>query len=109
VDDSTFSFGHSDPEVLSAALTRQYSEISKYMEANRLVINDDKTHLVVMGTQSMLAKNIWSAFKQEYIPSHPQNLKNFLVVKSMKTSNGDSIFCQVTSPPSGNSTAESMD
>ena len=26
------------------------------MEANRLVINDDKTHLVVMGTQCMLAK-----------------------------------------------------
>ena len=51
--DSTFSFGHPDPEVLTAALTSQYSEISKYMEANRLVINDDKTHLVVMGKQSM--------------------------------------------------------
>ena len=56
VDDSTFSFGHTDPEVLSRTLTSQYAEISKYMEANKLVINDDKTHLVVMGTHSMSVK-----------------------------------------------------
>ena len=47
VDDSTYSLAHSNPEVLSSGLTRQYQEIAKYMAANKLVINDDKTHLPV--------------------------------------------------------------
>jgi hypothetical protein len=54
--DSNFSVGHSDPAVLSRTLSSQYEQISKYMEANRLVINDDKTHLVVLGTRCMAAK-----------------------------------------------------
>ena len=48
VDDATYSVGHSCPAVLSDNLTKQYDIISDYMAANKLVINDDKTHLVVM-------------------------------------------------------------
>ena len=55
VDDGTYSVAHSDPAVLSSKLSDQYQEISKYMVANKLVINDDKTHLVVMGTKSSAA------------------------------------------------------
>ena len=51
VDDGTYSFGCSDPVELSTTLTAQYNKISKYMVANKLVINDDKTHLVVMAKQ----------------------------------------------------------
>ena len=53
VDDSTYSFGHSCPTILSNTLTQQYNDISNYMAANKLVINDDKTHLVVMGRKKM--------------------------------------------------------
>ena len=53
VDDSTYSCAQTDPEVLSSSLTDQYQIISKYMAANKLVINDDKTHLLVLGTKSM--------------------------------------------------------
>ena len=56
VDDSTYSYSNSNPAVLSSTLTSQYEQISKYMVANRLVINDDKTHLVVLGTKAMAAK-----------------------------------------------------
>ena len=49
VDDATYSHGDKDPETLSSSLTDQYNKISKYMAANKLVINDDKTQLVVMG------------------------------------------------------------
>ena len=49
VDDSTYSHGEEDPEALSNNLSEQYSKISAYMAANKLVINGDKTHLVVMG------------------------------------------------------------
>ena len=53
VDDSTYSLAESDPEALSRGLTAQYEEISKYMAANKLVINADKTHLLVLGTRAM--------------------------------------------------------
>ena len=55
-DDGTFSFGHSDPEVLTSTLTAQYDKIAKYMNSNKLVINDDKTQLVVMSTRATAAK-----------------------------------------------------
>ena len=56
VDDSTYSLAQSDPEVLSRELSKQYQVISNYMAANKLVINDDKTHLLVLGTRSMSEK-----------------------------------------------------
>lgn len=52
VDDATYSFGSSDPAVLSNTLTTQYNLISKYMVSNKLVINDDKTNLVVMAKKN---------------------------------------------------------
>ena len=52
--DGTYSFGCSDPAELSNTLTEQYNKISKYMVSNKLVINDDKTHLVVMTKQGKM-------------------------------------------------------
>ena len=37
-------------------MKEEYEEISKYMVANRLVINDVKKHLVVLGTRSIAAR-----------------------------------------------------
>ena len=56
VDDCTYSTGGTDPQVLSEKLTTQYKIISDYMAANNLVINADKTHLVVMGTKKTAAR-----------------------------------------------------
>ena len=53
VDDSTYSIAEADPDDLSSALTDQYQVISKYMAANKLVINDEKTHVLVLGTRAM--------------------------------------------------------
>ena len=50
VDDSTYMYSSSDPAVLSEKLSLQYKKLSEYMGDNKLVINDDKTHLLVMGT-----------------------------------------------------------
>ena len=49
VDDSTYTFSSSDPAVLSGKLSEQYRRLADYMGDNKLVINDDKTHLLVMG------------------------------------------------------------
>ena len=56
VDDSTYSVASPDPAVLTTTLTMQYKRISTYMAANKLVINDDKTHLVVMGSKAVAAR-----------------------------------------------------
>jgi hypothetical protein len=42
----------SDPEVLSYKLTTQYRKLTDYMGDTGLVINDDKTHLIVMGRKN---------------------------------------------------------
>ena len=56
VDDCTYSHGDKDPAILSDTLSAQYKKISNYMAANKLVINADKTHLVVMGTKATAAR-----------------------------------------------------
>ena len=51
MDDSTYSVASSDPQILSDKLSTQYRKLADYMGDTGLVINDDKTHLVVMGTR----------------------------------------------------------
>ena len=41
---------------MSAQLDGKYKVISEYMASNKLVINADKTHLLVMGNRSMVDK-----------------------------------------------------
>ena len=50
VDDGAYSLGHSDPTVLSEALTDKYRLLERWMNNNKLVINPDKTHLMVIGS-----------------------------------------------------------
>ena len=56
VDDATYSVGHRDAGILSQKLTDQYSKIADYMAANNLVINAEKTHLVVMSAKNLSAR-----------------------------------------------------
>ena len=49
-DDSTYTKSDKDPEVVQNGITEKYNQISDYMAKNRLVLNSDKTHLMVMAT-----------------------------------------------------------
>ena len=51
VDDGAYSFAHSDPTVLSRVLTEKYNVLEDWMNNNKLVINPDKTHMMVIGTK----------------------------------------------------------
>ena len=53
VDDGTYTFTHQDPLILSQVLSSKYKNIEEYMVTNQLVINADKTHLLVMGSKKM--------------------------------------------------------
>ena len=49
-DDTSYSCSSKDPAILSEKLTDKYKIISQFLVNNRLKLNDDKTHLMVMTT-----------------------------------------------------------
>ena len=49
-DDSTYTVQGSDPEELSAKLSGKYEVLADYLASNKLKVNDDKTHLLVLTT-----------------------------------------------------------
>ena len=49
-DDSTLTCTGAKPADLSRKLTEKYTAVAEYMINNRLKLNDDKTHLLVMDT-----------------------------------------------------------
>ena len=56
VDDGAYSYAHSDPAILSEVLTRKYNVLEEWVNANKLVINADKTHLMVLGPKKISKK-----------------------------------------------------
>ena len=49
-DDTSYSCADSDPAQLSEKLSAKFATISDFMISNKLKLNDDKTHLMVMTT-----------------------------------------------------------
>ena len=49
-DDSTYSVSNHHQDVLEQKLNERYTILANYMGNNRLKLNDDKTHLLVMTT-----------------------------------------------------------
>ena len=109
VDDSTYSLADSDPASLSSALTNQYKTISRYMAANKLVINDDKTHLLVLGTKAMRDKRdmvTMEAGHHTIIPSKKEKLLGCVISDDLKwrkhiLEDEQSILRQLTSRVNG--------
>ena len=48
VDDGAYSYAHHDPAVLSHVLTYKFNKLKEWLNANKLLIYPDKTHLIVM-------------------------------------------------------------
>ena len=49
-DDATLSAYSKDPAVLKTKLDEHYELIAKYMAMNKLKLNSEKTHLMIMRT-----------------------------------------------------------
>ena len=56
-DDSTYTATARTPEELSNKIERKYKVMSNYLTENRLCINSDKTHLLIMSTRQKRRKN----------------------------------------------------
>ena len=50
-DDSTYSTSSHDQDILNEKLNDRYTVLADYMGNNRLKLNDDKTHLLIMTTR----------------------------------------------------------
>ena len=55
-DDSTYSISGKTANEISQKIATKYEIISEYMQLNRLKLNDDKTHLMVMMTDQLKRK-----------------------------------------------------
>ena len=51
-DDSTYTKSNKDPNELKQEIETKYQEIASYMSRNKLVLNTDKTHLLVMASRT---------------------------------------------------------
>ena len=56
VDDGAYTYAHHDPSILSEVLTRKFKLLEEWISGNRLVINADKTHLLVLGSKKISDK-----------------------------------------------------
>ena len=70
VDDGAYSYAHSDSTTLSEFLTRKFKLLEELINGNRLVINSDKTHLMVLGP-----KKISNRRKEVCIQAGPYTIK----------------------------------
>ena len=95
--------------ILSSTLTAQYKTISTYMAANKLVINADKTHLIVMGTKATARRReevTLQADQHAIIPSRTEKLLGGHVSEDLKwrehiLGNEQSLSNQLTSRVNG--------
>jgi hypothetical protein len=55
VDDGTVYFSSKQPDIVSQKLSNHYEKIESYMNSNKLVINSEKTHLLVMVGRGAIA------------------------------------------------------
>ena len=51
-DDSTYTKSNKDPAALKEEIDIKYRDIVDYMSRNKLVLNTDKTHLLVMASRA---------------------------------------------------------
>ena len=68
-------------------LSNQYKKIEEYMAANKLVINGDKTHLVVMGSSAHTAKRQevrLQAGNHTILPSPNEKLLGGIISQDLK-------------------------
>ena len=87
-DDSTCSISDKDPKVICEKLETKYELISDYMSSNKLKLNSDKTHLMVMMTDQLRRRHqidIKLNTKQEYIePTENEKMLGGIISQNLK-------------------------
>ena len=77
-DDGAYSFEHKDPTVLSRMITEKNNLLENCMNNNRLVINPDKTHMMVMGNKNVEPLRQQIIMMAGNFITHPTKTETFL-------------------------------
>ena len=67
VDDSSSYYGHKDPQVVKEVTQRNYTATEEYMNCNKLKINGDKSHLLVLTKGDSVAGGAAAAQRRETV------------------------------------------
>ena len=78
VDDGAYSYANSDPAVLSEVLSRKYNLLEEWISGNKLVINPDKTHLMVMSPKKFSARRSQVSIQAGPFTIHPTETEKLL-------------------------------
>ena len=87
VDDGAYSVSSTDPTELSRIMNRKYSRLEDWMNSNKLVINADKTHLMVMTQRKDSNKRMLVNVKagvHNIIPTEKEKMLGGLLHQSLK-------------------------
>ena len=77
-DDSTYTISDKDPNKLSDKLSSKFEVMADFLTANKLKVNSDKTHLVVMGTKKSAARRNEVSVKADGYIIHPSKSEMLL-------------------------------
>ena len=85
VDDGIVTFAHKEPAVIIQVLTEHYNTIAKYMAANKFVINDDKTHLLVMAPRRLAERRKKVSIQARHFIIKPSESESLLSIHRCQT------------------------
>ena len=76
-DDNSINVSRPSALQLSETLFSEYKKIAEYMSANKLVINDDKSHVMVFCKKSLQSEREKVCVKSGDFEKNRQYLRNF--------------------------------
>ena len=87
-DDSTYSVSSRDQDTLKEKLNERYNMLAEYMTNNKLKLNDDKTHLLVMTTDQKRKKikinTVIKTSKNDILPIKTEKLLGIEIQDNLK-------------------------
>ena len=109
VDDSTVSVSSDNPQDLTTRLSKVYTKLADYFGSNKLVINSEKTHLLVIGTRkhALIREQVTINTGSETIkPTESEKLLGLSIHQSLKwkehvVAGKGSLLCSLTSRLNG--------
>ena len=87
VDHGAYSYSSKDPALLSQVLSAKYKKLEEWMNSNKLVINPDKTHLMVMADKKDSVKRklvTLQAGEHMILPTEKEKMLGGLLHQSLK-------------------------
>ena len=87
VDAGVYSYAHRQPDVLSEVLSNKFQVMESWMTSNKLVINPEETHLMVIGSKGASVRRNAVEVRindKSIVPSATEKLLGAVVSQDLK-------------------------